>query len=84
MAVQGGQESGVEECIMRYHQESFYETSKGRVQWEDPDGSLQRGAKYPPMELAGTIFCDDDKGTGVNAPHRRGESEGGQRLQREM
>ncbi len=63
VAAQGGQESGVEECIMRYHGASFYENANGPIQWKK-DGSLQRGTQYPPMEPAGTIFCDDYRGTG--------------------
>jgi hypothetical protein len=70
VAAQGGQESGVEECIMRYDGTNLYETATGPLQWEKPDGSLQRGAEYPPVELPGTIFCNDKKGTGVNDPDR--------------
>jgi hypothetical protein len=80
VAVQGGQESGVEECIMRYHATSFYETAKGHIQWEKPDGSLQRGTEYPPIEPAGTVFCDDYRGTGVNDPHRPGGPKAGNAL----
>jgi hypothetical protein len=76
VAAQGGQESGVEACIMRYDSQRLYETAKGPIQWEKA-GSLQRGADYPPMEPAGTIFCDDKEGTGVNAPYRPGGPKAG-------
>jgi hypothetical protein len=77
VAVQGGQESGVEKCIMRYSQKSFYETATGPIQWKNDDGSWQRGADYPPMELAGTIFCDSEIGTGVNDPKLPGGGKAG-------
>ena len=79
VAAQGGQESGVEECIMRYEGENLYETATGPIQWEKA-GSLQRGAAYPPIEPAGTIFCDDYRGTGANAPGRRGGPKAGDAL----
>jgi hypothetical protein len=79
VAAQGGQESGVEECIMRYDGNGLYETAAGPMQWVKA-GSLQRGAKYPPMEPAGTIFCDDYRGTGVNDPHRPGGPKAGNAL----
>jgi hypothetical protein len=69
ISVQGGQESGVEECIMRYDLASYYETPTGSCRWKKPpDGALQRGEPYAPPENPGTIFCNDPKGTGVNAP----------------
>ncbi len=67
VAAPGGQESGVEECIMRYTGTSRYESAAGPLQWQK-DGALIRGAKYPPYEPPGTIFCDQVEGTGVNAP----------------
>jgi hypothetical protein len=66
IAAQGGQESGVEECIMRYEGESFYENPKGNFRWKKPDGALQLGKLYWPTENPGTIFCDKPDGTGVN------------------
>jgi hypothetical protein len=79
VSVQGGEESGVEECIMRYDCASYYETPTGSCRWKKPpDGALQRGEPYPPPENPGTIFCNDPKGTGVNAPKGyRGVSKAG-------
>lgn len=79
ISVQGGQESGVEECIMRYDLASYYETPTGSCRWKKPpDGALQRGEPYAPPENPGTIFCNDPKGTGVNAPKGyRGVSKAG-------
>jgi hypothetical protein len=68
VAAQGGQESGAETCIMRYDGESLYENPNGPFRWKKPGGSVQRGDRYPPVELAGTMFCDKPDGTGVNAP----------------
>jgi hypothetical protein len=62
---------------MRYDGTSLYETPTGPLEWQKPDGSWQRGADYPPWELPGTIFCNDDKGTGVNDPHRPGGPKAG-------
>jgi len=77
VAAQGGQESGAEECIMRYEGNNLYETAAGPIQWKKADGSLQRGAEYPPMEAPGTIFCDEGEGTGVNASGRPGGPKAG-------
>lgn len=77
VAAQGGQESGVEQCIMRYDGSNLYETPKGSIQWQKKGGALQIGAPYPPAELAGTIFCVDPDGTGVNAPDRDGGPKAG-------
>jgi hypothetical protein len=71
VAAPGGQESGVEECIMRYTGNALYETAAGPIQWQK-DGALVRGAEYGPDEPAGTIFCDQVEGTGVNAPRWSG------------
>jgi hypothetical protein len=68
VAAQGGQESGVEECIMRYRGRDLFEKLEGGdIQWQ-LGRDLIRGAKYPPIEPPGTIFCDQDEGTGVNRP----------------
>jgi hypothetical protein len=64
VSVQGGQESGVMTCIMRYNLADFYETPDGPNRWEKQDKMLQQGNDYP-HEPAGTIFCNDKKGTGV-------------------
>jgi hypothetical protein len=66
VAVQGGQESGVEQCIMRYEGEAFYENPKGTVRWKKSNGALQQGELYGPFENPGTIFCEKPDGTGVN------------------
>lgn len=76
VAAQGGQESGVEQCIMRYDGSNLYETATGPIQWKK-GSALQRGAEYPPMELAGTIFCTQVEGTGVNTPDRPGGPKAG-------
>jgi len=68
VAAQGGEESGVEQCIMRYDAATFYENANGSFRWKRPDGTLQRGDEYGFAEASGNIFCDDKKGTGVNAP----------------
>jgi hypothetical protein len=66
VAAPGGQESGVEECIMRYEGEVYYESPNGNRRWKKPDGALQLGKPYLPFENPGTIFCDKPDGTGVN------------------
>jgi hypothetical protein len=69
VAAQGQQESGVEKCIMRYCGEILYENPKGEWRWKKPPtGEWQRGEFYGEGEDTGHIFCDDPKGTGVNAP----------------
>lgn len=68
VAAQGGQESGVETCIMRYDGENLYENPAGNLRWRKKDLSIQRGESYFPVELAGSILCNSKKGTGVNAP----------------
>lgn len=76
VAADGGQESGVQECIMRYHSATFYENPAGDFRWLN-GGVLQRGFSYPPREPPGTIFCYGTEGTGVNAPGRAGGSKAG-------
>ena len=77
IAVKGGQESGVEKCIMRYEEANYYEAPTGTWRWKKADGTLQRGEDYNPGEDPGTIFCDDPKGTGVNDKDRPGGSKAG-------
>ena len=77
ISIQGGQESGVEQCIMRYTRASYYETATGTWRWKRPGGVLQRGNPYTPGEDPGTIFCDDPKGTGVNDKKHPGGSRAG-------
>ena len=68
VAAQGGQESGVEKCIMRYTGRHYFENAAGLFQWKKPDGAMQRGEKYGPPEDIGTYFCDKAQGDGINAP----------------
>jgi hypothetical protein len=78
VAIKGGQESGVEQCIMRYARTNYYETLKGNWRWKKPPkGTLQLGDPYDPGENPGTIFCDDPKGTGVNGKTNPGGSKAG-------
>jgi hypothetical protein len=77
VAAQGGQESGVEECIMRYEGKDLHETVEGGdIEWKT-GVMLTLGAKYPPFEPPGAIFCDQVEGTGVNAPGRPGGPKAG-------
>ncbi len=75
-AAQGGQHSGVEQCIMRYEGVSLYETPGGTMRW-DKGGGWQLGAKYGPHEGPGHLFCKTPDGTGVNAPGRPGGPKAG-------
>ena len=77
VAAQGGQESGVEQCIMRYEGEAFYENPKGTVRWKKSNGALQQGELYGSFENPGTIFCEKPDGTGVNDSKRPGGSKAG-------
>ena len=72
VSVQGGQESGVMTCIMRYNLASFYEAPDGPNRWVKRDGTLQYGKDYP-KEPAGTIFCNDINGTGVAGNATKGK-----------
>ncbi len=76
VASQGGQESGMEQCIMRYVGTTFYESPAGGVRWIK-DGAYQYGAYYGPGEAPGHVFCKDQQGTGVNAPGRPGGPKAG-------
>lgn len=67
VAATGGQESGVQECIMRYYGPSCYESENGHWSWYR-GLSMVHGESYPPIEAPGTIFCDSKTGTGVNDP----------------
>jgi hypothetical protein len=57
IAVQHGENSGVESCIMRYNTANYYERS-----------GLVRFVWYGTDEAPLTIFCDSKEGTGVNGP----------------
>ncbi len=76
VAAQGGQESGVENCIMRYPGELLYESPGGEFGWKR-GGEVKRGTWYPPPEPPGHIFCDNRTGTGVNAANRPGGPKAG-------
>jgi hypothetical protein len=48
VAAKGGEESGVEECIMRYQGEYLYETPLGNAEFAKPgDGGGTRSAIRP-------------------------------------
>jgi len=62
VAVQGGQTSGGENCLMRYEQEDLIERSS--------NGKLKYVRYYEPDEKSAapqSRFCRSDTGTGVNA-----------------
>lgn len=69
VAAPRGQNSGVEECIMRYESAWYYERPDGGYRWRDPaaPSHFTRGEKYGPPERPGAIFCESRIGTGVNA-----------------
>lgn len=67
VAAKGGQESGVEDCMMRYESSYFYEWDQGPLRW-DKNGQMQRGDFYGPAQMSGRRYCRDLVGTGVNAP----------------
>lgn len=67
VSVIGGQESGVQDCIMRYNGNTFYESAGGPYYWHR-GAALVHGVLYPPVEPDGTTFCDSKVGTGVNDP----------------
>lgn len=70
VAAQGGQHSGVEECIMRYDGSEMYETTLAPIdRWKkEENGPVITGASYGDGETPGSLFCKDDVGTGVNDP----------------
>jgi hypothetical protein len=72
VAAPKGEESGRQECIMRYNRASaLYEHPGGSIKWNKflPSGRVSFdftfGEMYKPWELPGTIFCDSQKGTGA-------------------
>jgi len=73
VAAAGGEESGRQECIMRYnHAALLYEHQGGSIKWRKillPSAKetyeFYYGEKYRPWEPAGILFCDSKKGTGV-------------------
>ena len=75
IVVTGGQNSGEQDCIMRYTGGSYYEARHGgEYRWQKRTGKVLTtvtGYDYGDPEKDGTIFCDDNIGTGVNAPDFR-------------
>lgn len=65
VAAQGGQESGVQDCIMRYEQNNLYEWKDGEYRWRKGNG-FQRGGLYGDAQPSGTLYCRAVQGTGVN------------------
>jgi hypothetical protein len=70
VAAPRGEESGLQECIMRYnHASALYEHAGGAIKWRKlfPSGreSLESfvGDKYEPWESPGTTFCINKTGT---------------------
>jgi hypothetical protein len=64
IAVQQGEHSGVQECLMRYCEATdLVETMVG---------GKKVLVAYGPSEPHGLILCTTDEGTGVNDPHRPG------------
>lgn len=70
VAAQGGQHSGVEQCIMRYDGSEVYETTWAPVdRWtKKKNGPVITGASYGDSETPGYLFCTQQRGTGVNDP----------------
>lgn len=78
VAAKGGQESGVEECIMRYNSAFVYETESGDWRWHRSyDREEWIVGKLCPGPGPQTIFCTQKKGTGVNDPEKYGGSMAG-------
>jgi hypothetical protein len=70
VAAKGGEESGVEECIMRYRGTAFvYEAEGGDWRWHrQSDREEWVYGKLCPDTGPRTIICTQKTGTGVNAP----------------
>jgi hypothetical protein len=64
------QNSGDQNCIMRYIYAGYYEYSQGQYRWHNPNkpNAWIYGESYPPAVQPGTIFCTSPEGTGENAP----------------
>lgn len=65
VAAHGGQESGVQNCIMRYEKTDLYEWDKGPYRWRKGNG-FQSGDFYGGAQPSGTRYCRAVNGTGVN------------------
>jgi hypothetical protein len=64
----GAQCSGVETCIMRYPRANYYEVTPGTRAWrKTPGGAYILGAVFPAGPFSRALYCDDKKGTGINA-----------------
>ncbi|HWA29327.1 MAG TPA: hypothetical protein VG734_26995 [Lacunisphaera sp.] len=63
VAVEHGQHSGAEDCIMRYNNASAYARGNTRYFLKNAEG-VNRVAK----EIADIALCDSPRGTGVNSP----------------
>jgi hypothetical protein len=73
VAAKGGQESGVEECIMRYNSAFVYACEGGDWRWHrSSDREEWIVGKICPETGPQTIFCIQKTGTGVNAPDALG------------
>ncbi len=72
VAVKGGQESGVQDCIMRYASATFYEVAGGRFAWKKGGaGPYIQGELYPAdVPQSASSFCSAQEGTGINAADR--------------
>jgi hypothetical protein len=79
VAAPGMQNSGDQNCVMRYPYASYYQYAQGQYRWHDPNNpnAWVYGESYPPAELPGEIFCTSPKGTGVNAPDYKPVSKSG-------
>ncbi len=59
---------------MRYYRANYFCWVGGTYRWRRlddngrPSGGYTVGDRYGPSEVPGTIFDDDQTGTGVNAP----------------
>lgn len=68
VAAKGGKYSGAENCIMRYPHADLYEKDGGGWSWKkEGGGGYIEGDRYPAGHVSQTLYCNDKKGTGVNA-----------------
>jgi hypothetical protein len=78
VAAQQGQTSGVQECFIRYNTASLYAQAEGGWRWHKAPGAGEwiPGSLYPDLP-AGTLYCAQNKGTGVNGESFPGGSVAG-------